>query len=128
MSQRISDRIERLDWAKLSRSLWENGYALTTPILSPQEGSELIVAYSDAALFRSPIIMARYRFGLGDYKYFTYPLPALVQELRESSYPHLAPVAREWNAAIGTANSFPDSLDTYLKVSKEHGQTRPTPL
>jgi hypothetical protein len=128
MSQKIASRIEALDWAELSRSFWENGYALTPPILTPQECSELVSAYSDDALFRSHIIMARYRFGLGDYKYFNYPLPSLVQELREGTYPHLAPIAREWNAAMGTPNNFPDSLSAYLKACKQHGQTRPTPL
>src|SRR6266446_8039364 len=101
MQENISARIEALNWVELSRSLWENGYALTPPILTPQECSGLITAYSNDSLFRSHIIMARYRFGLGDYKYFNYPLPSVVQDLREYSYPHLAPLARERNEAIG---------------------------
>jgi uncharacterized protein len=128
MQTNIAKRIEGLDWAGLSRSLWEDGYALTPPILSPDECSQLIASYSDDDLFRSHIVMARYRFGLGDYKYFKYPLPEIVQELRECSYPHLAPVASEWNKALGIANAYPVSLPAYLKECHKRGQSRPTPL
>jgi hypothetical protein len=72
--------------------------------------------------------MARYRFGLGDYKYFNYPLPEIVQELRECSYPHLAPVASEWNKTLGIAAAYPASLSAYLKECHKRGQSRPTPL
>jgi hypothetical protein len=128
MQASIAATIDGLGWEVLSRSLWENGYALTPPILSHEECKELIAAYADGSLFRSHIIMARYRFGLGDYKYFDYPLPQIVQELREGGYRHLAPVASEWNAAIGIGNGFPDSLTEYLKTCHNRGQSRPTPL
>jgi hypothetical protein len=128
MQSSIAKRIEGLDWSRLSRSLWEDGYALTPPILSPDECSELITSYSDDDIFRSHIVMARYRFGLGDYKYFNYALPEIVQELRECSYPHLAPVASEWNKALGIADAYPNSLSAYLKECHKRGQSRPTPL
>jgi uncharacterized protein len=72
--------------------------------------------------------MARYRFGSGDYKYFDYPLPAIVQELREHSYSHLAPLANEWNQALGVAERFPQEHSRFLALCRRQGQTRATPL
>jgi uncharacterized protein len=128
MHPSISQRIEKLDWSSLRDSLWEFGYAQTGTVLTVQECTELINLYSSDARFRSHIIMSRYRFGRGDYKYFSYPLPPIVQELRESSYPQLAPLANEWNAAIGIAAKFPMEHSKFLALCKKHGQTRATPL
>jgi hypothetical protein len=92
-------------------------------VLTQQECATLAAMYPDDQLFRSHIVMSRYRFGKGDYKYFGYPLPPLIQELREQAYPPLAGLANEWS---GT--SFPPDLMTFLAQCKEHGQTKPTPL
>jgi uncharacterized protein len=124
----IYRRIEALDWHSIADSLWNLGYALTGPILTPQECAGLIRLYPSDDHFRSHIIMSRYRFGRGDYKYFKYPLPSIVQELREATYPHLAPVANKWNKALGLAVGFPDKLLPFLQICKKHGQARPTPL
>lgn len=72
--------------------------------------------------------MSRYRFGRGDYKYFQYPLPPLVQELRESSYPQLACLANEWNEALEIPETFPLEHARFLSLCKQHGQTKATPL
>jgi hypothetical protein len=128
MQQSLKRRIDDLNWTELSRSLWENGYALTPPLLTSEECAALISLYPDESLFRSHIIMARYRFGLGDYKYFKYPLPSVVQQIRESVYPHVAPVASEWNEALGSGIKYPEALPTYLKTCHQRGQSRPTPL
>jgi len=84
--------------------------------------------YGCAERFRSHIIMARYRFGRGDYKYFNYPLPETIQQLREATYPHLASVANEWNEALGLPERFPDQHPAFLAQCKKKHQTRPTPL
>lgn len=84
--------------------------------------------YGCAERFRSHIIMARYRFGRGDYKYFTYPLPETGQQLREASYPHLASVANEWNEVLNVNQQFPESHSAFIAQCKKNGQTRPTPL
>jgi len=72
--------------------------------------------------------MARFRFGEGEYKYFANPLPAVVRELRRHAYPHLAPIASAWEAALGTDSRYPLELDSFLAVCAEHGQAKPTPL
>lgn len=97
----ISARLGSLDWEEIRRSLWEHGYARTPAVLTREECQELIGLYGTDAHFRSHIVMSRYRFGRGDYKYFNYPLPPLVQQLREHSYPCLAPLANEWKPSPG---------------------------
>jgi hypothetical protein len=84
--------------------------------------------YPSEETFRSHIIMSRYRFGRGDYKHFNYPLPAIVQQLREHSYPYLVPLANEWNRALGSPEFFPDCHSTFLETCATNGQTRATPL
>jgi uncharacterized protein len=128
MLSTISQRIANLEWDSLRESLWELGYAQTNSVLTAPECAELVGLYSSDARFRSHIIMSRYRFGRGDYKYFNYPLPPLVQELRESTYPQLAPLANEWNTAMGIPAKFPVEHSKFLGRCKKHGQTRATPL
>ncbi len=84
--------------------------------------------YPDENRFRSHIIMARYRFGSGDYKYFNYPLPEIVHELRHEFYSQLAPVANDWNEKLGIEQRFPAQHDALLKLCHQRGQKRPTPL
>ena len=124
----ISGRLSRLDWSAVRESLWEFGYARTPTVLTARECKALIDLYSSAPAFRSHIIMSRYRFGRGDYKYFHYPLPPLVQELREHSYPYLAAIANEWNQALGSPSAFPERHSDFLAACRNQGQTRATPL
>ena len=83
MSVSIADRLTRLDWAAIGFSLDEWGFARTPALLTPGECTELRVLYDDDARFRSRVDMVRYRFGVGEYKYFADPLPPVVQEMRE---------------------------------------------
>jgi hypothetical protein len=125
----IFERIELLDWNAASESLTQRGYAVTDAILSPEECASLVAMYGEENRFRSHIVMERYRFGVGDYKYFANPLPTIVADLRTSAYPHLAEVGNEWAEALGeTAPRFPAEHAAFLKTCHEAGQTRPTPL
>jgi len=126
---RVVQRIKALDWTAAEQSLSERGYAITVPILSPDECASLAALYNDASRFRSHIVMERYRFGVGDYKYFANPLPELVAELRSSAYPHLAEVANHWAEAFGERTPpYPREHAAFLKTCHEAGQTKPTPL
>lgn len=128
MDKPISERLAHLDWAALRESLSQQGYVLTPPLLTPSECAALIKLYPSEQPFRSHIIMSRYRFGRGDYKYFNYPLPAIVQELREHSYPYLVPLANGWNQALESSETFPDRYSRFLETCAKNAQTRATPL
>jgi uncharacterized protein len=125
----IAQRTQSLDWKTTCESLWECGYAVTAPVLSPEECAELVAHYNDASRFRSQIVMERYRFGVGNYKYFANPLPELVAELRSRAYPHLAGVANQWSQALGEGGArYPREHSDFLKMCHKAGQKKPTPL
>jgi hypothetical protein len=125
----VAERVDALDWSGAEQSLSERGYAVTAPVLSLAECAEITALYSDASRFRSHIIMERYRFGIGDYKYFAKPLPELIAELRSSAYPHLAVVANRWAEALGQhAPPYPLDHAAFLRICHRAGQTKPTPL
>ncbi len=124
----VEARLAGLDWTAIEENLWERGYAKTDPILRPGECQALIAMYADDARFRSRVDMARFRFGLGDYKYFARPLPPLVHALRERAYPRLAGIASRWMEALGQRERFPPDLESLLQRCRRHGQTKPTPL
>ena len=128
MSVSIADRLTRLDWGEIGTGLDERGFALTRALLSPSECAELRVLYTDPARFRSRVDMARYRFGVGEYKYFSEPLPPIVQEMRERMYPPLAAIANRWEAALKTRVRHPADLAGLLTLCARRGQKKPTPL
>jgi hypothetical protein len=124
----IEDRIGSLNWAQLSASLHGQGWARTGEILTSDECRKLRQQYTDEGSFRSRVIMARHRFGLGEYKYFAYPLPDLVTELRESLYLRLSEVANDWAVKLGGKSEYPGSHREFIKLCHAKGQNRPTPL
>jgi hypothetical protein len=122
--------LERCDWLSIESSLDDQGFAKLPPILTAAECEALAGLYKDDSVFRSRIDMARFRFGVGEYKYFAAPLPPLVQTLREELYARLAPIANQWLARLKPSRSmsYPNSLDGFLRKCHAAGQTRPTPL
>ena len=127
----VRDRVDALDWAAAEKSLSERGYVVTAPLLSEQECAKLVSLYGDEKRFRSHIIMERYRFGIGDYKYFDNPLPPMVASLRTSVYPHLATIANRWDEQLGELGArgrYPLEHGEFLKMCHKAGQSKPTPL
>jgi len=125
----ISERVTNLDWSTAEESLWARGYAVTPQLLSAEECASLVALYADEKYFRSHIVMERYRFGVGDYKYFDNPLPETVVNLRTCAYPHLAKIANRWAEALGEdAAKYPEEHAGFLNICHKAGQTRPTPL
>jgi hypothetical protein len=125
----VAARIEALDWAAAEQSLSERGYAVTNSILSEEECAALVALYNEASRFRSHVIMERYRFGIGDYKYFAHSLPEMVTEIRQKAYPRLAEVANQWAEKLGEkAEKYPREHDAFLKTCHQAAQTKPTPL
>jgi len=124
----IKERVARLDWPAIARSLDEHGHATTPRLLDADECAALVRLYADERRFRSRIDMARYRFGEGEYKYFARPLPPLVEALRVHLYRRLAPIANGWMEALGADDRYPAELSSYLARCAARGQRRPTPL
>lgn len=116
------------DWTQLTAELDSLGCALTPPLLTPAQCAEISSLYGETERFRATIDMERYRFGSGQYRYFDHPLPDVVAELRESFYPHLLPIAREWATRLGRPAPWPDTLTDWLEDCHRAGQTRPTPI
>src|SRR5260370_35833612 len=118
----VESRSEQLDWDAMVSSLDKDGFATTQPVLRPTECAELIAMYGDESRFRSRIEMARFQFGVGEYKYFAAPLPKLVQGLREVLYLGLAPIANRWMASLVRPTRFPPRLSTFLQLCHRKGQ------
>jgi len=123
-----AERIAQLDWPQIRQSLESDGFATLPPILSPQQCSELIAMYEIRDRFRSRIEMARFRFGVGEYKYFAAPLPRIVATLRSSLYEQVVSVANNWAKALRMQGGYPRKLDDFLQQCHREGQTKPTPL
>jgi hypothetical protein len=120
--------IEAIDWARIAADLDAHGCATTGRLLSAQQCTELAETYATDAPFRNRVVMARHGFGRGEYKYFAYPLPDMVADLRTALYPRLVPVANRWNESMGIDVRYPDAHADFLKTCHDSGQTRPTPL
>jgi hypothetical protein len=106
----------------------EQGFAVRRGFLDAGQCLQIAAHYDDAESFRSRVIMARHGFGRGEYQYFKYPLPGLVQEMRERLYAELAPIANRWNEQMGSERRFPETHARFLNRCEEAGQRRPTPL
>ncbi len=124
----IAARVDAIDWAETSRELDAQGCAVLKGLLFPEECRALAALYPDDRHFRSRVVMGRHGFGRGEYKYFAYPLPDLIAELRPALYAQLRDVANRWNEAMGIDIRYPESHAAFLKRCHDAGQTRPTPL
>jgi hypothetical protein len=124
----IDTRVEAVDWASASTHLDGYGWAMLRRLLTADECQTIARLYEDDRRFRSHVVMARHGFGRGEYKYFTYPLPDIVADLRRAIYPNLAPIANRWNASMGIDVRYPDAHADFIARCHKAGQTRPTPL
>ena len=118
----------KIDWTAIGHALDEEGAALIPDLLSPENCDAIARRYDDDAQFRSRIVMGRHGFGRGEYKYFAYPLPGIIADLRLSLYPPLAEIANRWNAELGLDARFPPQHEAFLARCHTTGQTKPTPL
>lgn len=128
MMQTFKDTISALDWPALSQSLYDLGYALTPPLLDAATCAALAAQYHEDSLFRSTVTMARHGFGRGEYRYFAYPLPDVVQAMRTALYTPLAAIANIWSERLGTSDIWPKTHEALLARCHAFGQPRPTPL
>jgi hypothetical protein len=124
----LQQRIAQADWSAVTESLNNKGYATVPGILLPDECDALVAQYGDDTRYRKTIQMENHGYGMGQYKYYAYPLPGIVQQLREGIYPNIAPVANNWMKALVIEKTFPGSLNELTELCHQQGQNRPTPL
>ena len=124
----MASRIERIDWASVEDELDRHGNAMVGALLRQAECEELATLYEDSGFYRSRVVMSRHGFGRGEYRYYDYPLPKLIDDLRGAAYARLAPIANRWNERLGVALRYPATLVEFTRRCHEAGQRRPTPL
>ncbi len=121
-------QVGSLDWRQIGKELDAQGSAVLPGLLLAEECGEIAGLYSHDEIFRSRVVMAKHGFGRGEYKYFSYPLPEIIQGLRSSLYKKLAPIANQWNAALDSDVRYPDEHAAFLERCHAAGQKKPTPL
>jgi hypothetical protein len=127
-AEQLTERVDNFDWQQISGELDQQGNGLLKGLLTPEECDALTALYTQDEHFRSRIVMERFSFGRGEYKYFKYPLPGVVSELRAALYPHLEPIANRWNELMDIDVRYPKQHSEFIARCHEAGQLKPTPL
>jgi hypothetical protein len=117
-----------IDWPYYQSDLAKTGFTLLPSLLSSEECRELANLFDEPNLYRKSIVMQNHGYGSGEYKYFNYPLPSVVDTLRHELFTQLAPIANDWNEKLGINLRYPADLTEWLSTCHAAGQTRPTPL
>ncbi|MCZ8215720.1 MAG: 2OG-Fe(II) oxygenase [Cyclobacteriaceae bacterium] len=124
----LNQKIADLDFSIATDQLHEKGFTLLPGILTAEQCSHLIDEYDNPEIYRKKIVMERYRFGLGEYKYFTYPLPDLIQTIREIIFQKLVPIANAWMKCLNIDIVYPETHQEFLALCHQQMQTKPTVL
>ncbi len=124
----ILDRLQATDWDRVAGMMHEKGYAVLSDIIPESVCNTLINYYPEDKRYRKKVVMERYRFGQGEYKYFDYPLPDLIQQLRTTVYEKLVPIANLWMKALQIDRQFPGKHEELLALCKANNQLKPTVL
>src|ERR1700761_3837433 len=128
MSGAWQRRVDSGDWDALTTELNDLGGALLPQLLTPAETAGIRGLYEQPEHFRSTVPMGQYRFGEGEYRYFSTPYPEPVGQLKQALYPRLLPIARDWYAKLGRPAPWPDTLDDWLAMCHDAGQQKPTAI
>jgi hypothetical protein len=122
------DRLAAHDWPAVTGALDAQGWANLPSLLAQNECDALARLYGEDEGFRSRVVMGKHGFGRGEYRYFAYPLPDLVEALRRALYSRLAPIADRWCATMAIDVRFPPEHAEFIRRCRDAGQTKPTPL
>lgn len=124
----ITQKTATLQWSSIAESLNDRGYAIIPEFFTHNECDYLAVLYDNPSLYRKTVVMERHRFGLGEYKYFNYPLPDVIASVRKGIYPFLSTVANTWMKALNIATTFPKELEHLHEQCRSNNQLKPTVL
>ena len=124
----LAQKIAEIDWHSVGENLDCAGFAKVDRLISPEQCQGLNNLYENDDAFRATIDMQRFGFGSGQYRYFCYPLPPIIEQIRQGFYQHLAPIANRWYQCLNSSQQWPSTLESFLCLCDKAGQTRPTPL
>jgi len=124
----LDEKLSSLNWNEISFQLDHHGFTVLEHVLTEEQCNELTHDYERNSLYRKTVNMQRYNFGLGEYKYYDYPLPHVIQQLRQFVYPYLVPIANSWFNRLNLNRTFPNSLQEFLSQCHAQGQCKATPL
>lgn len=124
----IRSTLASFNWQQTAGEINDKGFALLPHFLTIDQCEMLKSIYNIQNMFRKTVVMERYRFGLGEYKYFSYPLPDIIQDIRESLYPKLAPIANNWMKLLNININFPASFMELQDICHANSQINPTIL
>jgi hypothetical protein len=122
------EKLNRINWQNIAGNLNQNGYACLKQIIPETLCDRFIADYENEELYRKTVIMERYRFGLGEYKYFKYPLSNNLEDVRKLFYEGLAPIANSWCKALRLPNTYPSDYTTFKSQCHENDQKLPAVL
>lgn len=128
ITDQLQKRIEAISWQAVKDQLHENGYAIVDKVLNAEHCENLRGLYDERDGYRKTVVMERFRFGKGEYKYFGYPLPQVVEYLRKQVYARLVPVANQWMEQLQIDKRFPITQEELVAQCHAKGQLKPTPL
>jgi len=124
----IIEKIRNAKWDSIADSMNRGGYAVIPSVLNEEECRRLKDDYANTGMYRKTVVMERYRFGLGEYKYFNYPLPDIIETIRTNIYPYLVPIANTWFAQLNIDIQFPTTHAEFIQRCKDKGQDKATVL
>ena len=116
------------NWETTRDQVYRLGYGIVPNFLNETICEKLRADYEDQTIFRKTVNMERYRFGSGEYKYYKYPLPEIIQKVRTQVYSQLVPVANAWFNDLNVDRQYPDDHATFLKECHQKSQLKPTAL
>jgi hypothetical protein len=128
MNHEIISKLETIDWLTFSKNMHEKGYEIIPNLLTETQCQQLKNDYNNPNLYRKTVVMERYRFGRGEYKYFKYPLPVLISDIRTLIYPKLAPIANLWFKVLNIRTEFPETHEEMLEECRKNNQLKPKVL
>jgi hypothetical protein len=126
--ENIKLKVASTNWQEVAEEMHDKGFALIPKLLTDEQCTELIHGFDNSNDYRKTVIMERYRFGLGEYKYFNYPLPDLIHTIRTSIYTHLAPIANAWMKVLNIDTHFPLTHQELLQQCHDSDQSKATVL
>lgn len=117
-----------INWTNITEALNSAGIARLENLLTEADCTDLIALCTEEDRFRNRVVMQQHGYGQGEYRYFSYPLPKQVSELRQEFYRPLSVIANDWSEKLKLEMRYPESLEEYTNICHGAGQQRPTPL